>query len=152
MCFCCCSLWYYQSFMKNQEENIELQKKVHGGSFLRDITFLTARPSSFVVFCRFFGLIGFYEEEACSCLKPVEIFIINFQLYYQVCYWIFFGWKSLFQFFVTAVHSIMPPALKQVIFKILWKSKARKFIFCKVSNHKDCNTIIDIPKAFESSI
>ena len=44
----------------------------------------------------------------------------------------------------------MPPALKQVIFKILWKSKARKLIFCKVSNHKDCNTIIDIPKAFES--
>ena len=49
--------------MKNQEENIELQKKVHGRSFVRDITFLTARPSSYVVFCRFFGLLGFYEEK-----------------------------------------------------------------------------------------
>ena len=50
-------------FHENQEENIELQKKVHGRSFVRDITFLTARPSSYVVFCRFFGLLGFYEEK-----------------------------------------------------------------------------------------
>ena len=49
--------------MKNQEENIELQKKVHGRGFVRDITFLTAGSSSYVVFCRFFGVLGFCEEK-----------------------------------------------------------------------------------------
>ena len=57
--------------MKNQEENIELQKKVYGGSFVRGITFLTARPRSFVVFCRFFDLLGFYEEEEIFLWKIV---------------------------------------------------------------------------------
>ena len=35
----------HQSFMRNQEGKIELQKKVHKRICVRHITFLTARPS-----------------------------------------------------------------------------------------------------------
>ena len=48
MCSFCCSLEYYQSFMRNQEGKIELQKKVHRRICVRDITFLTTRPPFYV--------------------------------------------------------------------------------------------------------
>ena len=39
--------------MRNQEGKIKLQKKVHGRMSLKDITFLTAYPLSYVIFCPF---------------------------------------------------------------------------------------------------
>ena len=40
--------------MRNQEElKIELQRKVHKIICVRDITFLTARPLFYVIFCCF---------------------------------------------------------------------------------------------------
>ena len=41
---------------ENQLEKTEWQKKVHIRLCLRDITFLAARSSSYVIFCRFFRL------------------------------------------------------------------------------------------------
>ena len=38
-----------------KKRTIELQKKVHRKIWVRDITFLTARPPSYVTFCRFFS-------------------------------------------------------------------------------------------------
>ena len=44
--------------MRNQEEiKIELQKKVHKRICVRDITFLTARPPFYVIFCCFLRLL-----------------------------------------------------------------------------------------------
>ena len=45
------SLQYYQSFIRNQEGKIELQKKVHRRICVSEITFLTARSSFYVFFC-----------------------------------------------------------------------------------------------------
>ena len=64
ICFSFCWLWYHQSFMKIQEERIGfqeerigLQKKVHRRICVSDITFLTARSSSYVNFCCIFRLL-----------------------------------------------------------------------------------------------
>ena len=43
--------------MRIQEEQIELQKKVERRICVKDISFLAARPSSYVIFCRFFRLL-----------------------------------------------------------------------------------------------
>ena len=42
---------------KNQEEKIELQKKVHRTICVRDITLLAARSSFYVIFCWFLHLL-----------------------------------------------------------------------------------------------
>ena len=42
---------------EKQEGNIELQKKVHRRICMRDITFLTARPPSYVIFCCFLSIL-----------------------------------------------------------------------------------------------
>ena len=47
----------FQSFMGNQKEKIELQKKIHRRSCVREIPFLPAYPRSFLIFCRFFCLL-----------------------------------------------------------------------------------------------
>ena len=56
-------LWYYHSFMRNQEEiEIELQKKVHRRICVRAITFLTARPPFYVIFCFHLRLLPFPSD------------------------------------------------------------------------------------------
>ena len=55
MCFSCCSLFYWQSILRNQEGKIELQKIVHRRICVRDITFLSARRPYYVIFCCFFA-------------------------------------------------------------------------------------------------
>ena len=40
--------------MRNQEGKIELQKKVHGRIWVRDILFLATFPPSYVIFVAFF--------------------------------------------------------------------------------------------------
>ena len=58
MCSFCCSLEYYQVFMRNREGiKIELLKKVHRRICERDITFLTTRPPFYVTFCCFLNLL-----------------------------------------------------------------------------------------------
>ena len=49
--------------MRNQKEKIELQKKVHKRICMWKITFLVVRPPSYVIFCRFFRVLRFYEEK-----------------------------------------------------------------------------------------
>ena len=39
MCFSCCLLYYYQSFMRNQKERIKLQEKEHRRISVWDINF-----------------------------------------------------------------------------------------------------------------
>ena len=56
MCSFSSLLWYYQSFMRNQEGKIELQKKLHRRICVRDITFLTAHPPFYATFCCFLRL------------------------------------------------------------------------------------------------
>ena len=55
--FSSCSLYYYQSFMRNQETKTELQKKVHRRICVRDITFLAPHPSHFLSLFFFFCLL-----------------------------------------------------------------------------------------------
>ena len=55
--------------MRNQEEKIELQKKVRRRVCVRDIIFLAARTPFHVIFCRFFRLLQFYEEKNFFCRK-----------------------------------------------------------------------------------
>ena len=57
--------------MKNKEEKIEFQKKVHRRIFVRDITLLAACPSCYVIFCCFFRLLRFYEEKKILLQKMV---------------------------------------------------------------------------------
>ena len=58
MCYFCCSLQYYQSFMRNQEGiKAELQKIVHRRIYVRDITFLTAYTPLYVIFYYFLCLL-----------------------------------------------------------------------------------------------
>ena len=71
MCFSCCSMQYYQSFMRNQKEKIELQKKVHRRICVRNITFLAARPSLYVIFFRFFSLLPAFRLFQFFCRKNV---------------------------------------------------------------------------------
>ena len=49
--------------MRNQEENIELQKKVPSRICVRDIPFLAACSPCSVIFRRFFRPLRFYEEK-----------------------------------------------------------------------------------------
>ena len=42
--------------MRIQEEKIELHRKVHRTICVGDITFLAARPLTYVIFCHFFHL------------------------------------------------------------------------------------------------
>ena len=81
--------------MRNQEEKIELQKKVHRRICLRDITLLAARPPSYVIFLSFFRLLRFYEKKKMfqkmmgglapplpSCLVSTALKLVNlFTLY-----------------------------------------------------------------------
>ena len=43
--------------MRNQEEKIELQQKVNRKVCVRDVTFLTAHPPFYVIFCCFLRLL-----------------------------------------------------------------------------------------------
>ena len=45
---------------ENPRKKIELQKKVHRKIFVRDITFLAARPP-YAIFCRFFRLLPLFR-------------------------------------------------------------------------------------------
>ena len=64
--------------MRIQESKIELQKKVHRGICVRDITFLTARSPSYIIFCCFFCVLHSWVEKkfarekrsCCKLLKP----------------------------------------------------------------------------------
>ena len=60
--FSCCSLSYYQSFKRIPEEKIELQKRVHRSTCVGENTFLAARPSFYVIFCRFFRLLPAFRQ------------------------------------------------------------------------------------------
>ena len=50
MCFSCCSLKNYHSFMRNQEEKVALQKKAHWRICVTAITILAACLPSYVFF------------------------------------------------------------------------------------------------------
>ena len=62
----------------NHEEKLELQKKVDRIICVREITFLAAHPSSYVIFCCFVGLIPpfclfrFYVEKKVLFQKMLE--------------------------------------------------------------------------------
>ena len=57
ICFSLRFLYNYQSFMRNQEGRIELRKKIHRQSCVRQITFLAAYPRFYVIFWRFLCLL-----------------------------------------------------------------------------------------------
>ena len=85
MCFSCCSMQYYQSFMRNQKEKIELQKKVHRRICVRNITFLAARPSLYIIFFRFFSLL--------PALRLFQFFVEKMFLL-QKMWWVVRGWLT----------------------------------------------------------
>ena len=55
MCFSCCSLQYYQGFMRRKEEKIKLQKKEHRRICEKGITFLAAGALFYVIFLSLFS-------------------------------------------------------------------------------------------------
>ena len=56
-------------FLKIQEKKIKSNKKVHRRISVREVTFLAARPHSYIIFCRFlrllppFRLLRFYVQK-----------------------------------------------------------------------------------------
>ena len=62
---------YYQSFMTIQEQNTELEKNVHRKYCTRDISFLAANPTSYIIFCHFLRLFS-YPPTVCT---TVDIYI-----------------------------------------------------------------------------
>ena len=74
MCFSFCLLEYCQSFMRNQEEKFELQKKVRRRVCVSQITFLAAHPPFYVIFCRFFRLLPSFRLLQFSVEKNVFLF------------------------------------------------------------------------------
>ena len=59
--------------MRNQEGiKIELQKKAHRRNCVRDITFLTARPLFYVIFCCFLRLIRSRSQVTCLLNGPFK--------------------------------------------------------------------------------
>ena len=65
--------------MKIQAEKIESQKKVHRKTCVRDINFLDARPTSYVISCCIFRLLPpfrllrFYTKEKVLLQKMVVV-------------------------------------------------------------------------------
>ena len=66
--------------MRSQERNTELQKKVHRRTCVREITFLAARPHSYIIFRQFFHLLTpfrlfqFYIEKI---IRPCLILMLT---------------------------------------------------------------------------
>ena len=68
-----CSL-QYQSFMRNQERKIGLQKKVHRRICAKDITFLTASPPLFyVISCCFLRFLSPVSKWRTCWMAPIKI-------------------------------------------------------------------------------
>ena len=62
-----------QGYLRNQEGiKIELQKKVHKKNCMRDITFLAARPPSYVTFYCFFRLLPPPFQVTCFLNGPYK--------------------------------------------------------------------------------
>ena len=59
--------------MGNQEGKIELRKKVHRRICVRDITFLTARPPFYVIFCCFLCLLLHLPKERACWMAPIKL-------------------------------------------------------------------------------
>ena len=74
MCSSSCSL-KYQGFIRNQEGKIELRKIIHRGICVRDITFLTARPPFYAIFCCFLCLLTppFPSDVLVEWALPIKI-------------------------------------------------------------------------------
>ena len=90
--FYCLLAVIYQSFMRNQEGKIGLQKKVHRRICARDITFLTARPPlSYIIFCFFLPLLP-----PSFLYGPASVYVIDATCFDE-CFLIpWDNWRTLF--------------------------------------------------------
>ena len=131
MCFSSCLLWYYQSFMWDQDRRIEFLKKVQRRIYVRNITFLTAYLPSYFILCYIFGVITpfrllqfcveiFFCSRKCWCplcslLPPFSMALLLIKLFWELL--------LLWEYFLTALHNIFD---KIIVFNNVINNKATR--------------------------